>query len=859
MPQNAIISFKEGTVMTFKESDSKDTAVEWRCKDDQEIDFKCGDNWSPGSADPAKSLHRVPCSTDTVVFPDDMSAVQVSVPSHTYVSQITVENADGGKPKYALSGVKATGELSQQTNVNTFLDLYKGEVRGTISVDSTCGNQAQCKAYCVNTCPGKAGDSDAAKEEQRIAAEVALKAQQKTALELLYKIVGNPVSDADLEKPTSLDNPKLKAVTDYKNALVTFNDGVKPWVDADGNPVTWKEHPSHASHCANTTAPFVCVKEKINAGMQADLQAYLATLQKGWRHSSGYPKGLDNIVCEFVPVSTGATARTVSKPACSGMDKVEVEQGKSAAFTKDLFTALTTFINAVTYDPITGTTSVDTKVLTPIAKTELKFSYSYSDGDFYNSPYGKSNSFGTSGGFITTKGAISIQNSLDKSKAEATVTAFTNADTATQTKYWEFLAGVIKKTSGLNVKASQFSWGQPAWSYAHGGQTGHSGDPAVFNIVIKNVNGLYEGAFDLAAIKAALGVATYGAANAVIFTPEYYKKQVDAQTTTTTPDTTPAAPTTPYVPGSKVDGDAKVKIIPQKARDEVKAEFTKNPKITAAELTDLAKIAGGEATAAKKTADVAAATAKTAGEATVKAAKKLADATKAQLAAAEATDQAKLVQDAACKGGLSGSSFCTTAKTAYEAAAATLKTATAAVATTKTAADAADKASKDANTAAATTATAFTEAKGKETMFTDLAATVGKKQSAEEIEKAKTAIMDELVSLRAQLAELKKTITDATTSAAAAKEKYDAALVIVKKDCAVASSAACASAEKNADAAKKTWDDAGAAISKAEVEIRPTEDAIAGKETEFDMNSAALASATGKAPAGNGKTVRVHG
>ena len=78
LPLNGKLSLGDGIKLQLSEyKESSDTQTEWGCKPASATRFDCGDNWNLLGFDEPTPAHAVPCSTDTVVFPDDQSAVQV--------------------------------------------------------------------------------------------------------------------------------------------------------------------------------------------------------------------------------------------------------------------------------------------------------------------------------------------------------------------------------------------------------------------------------------------------------------------------------------------------------------------------------------------------------------------------------------------------------------------------------------------------------------------------------------------------------------------------------------------------------------------------------------------------------------
>ena len=506
-------------------SDPTAKAVEWRCRKKHEDDFKCGDNWNTGGFS-GKASHLVPCSGDTIVFSDDDGAVQINVPSNSYVKDVKIQNVDGKKASFFNMDSVGGDVISSQYNLDAYQEAYKNELRGRISVEGNihCGGQAACRAYCVNTCSDKAGNSASALEQQRLAKEAAYRAAQKEALRKKYEIIGQTVDNKTLTALTTIADSKAANAT-YTQYYDAFDKGLPVWTDpSTGQPYVFASDEAYA---------------KAQEGFETALNLYLKQLEQSWGLSGS---GMQNIKCFLVRATGGIS--------CTGMNQVTVSAGYAQSFTRNLFYSLGNFWKGVSYNHVTGSSSVSTSVTTLVLQEKpIPVKFSYSNADFANSPFGKG-VYG-SGGFLTQEQSRQLQGTLDYNTAINIYRAATSNAKQMQA-YFEYLARILSQTSGVQLSWTDLSWGSPPVTYGHGGGSGSNADPADFNIVI-NTKGknLYQGTFNPQVWQNALAVGTYGASNSVVKVKDY--SALVKSFTTAKPTMAPRPlPTQPYVPGVTV-------------------------------------------------------------------------------------------------------------------------------------------------------------------------------------------------------------------------------------------------------------------------------------------------------------------
>ena len=217
LPSNGKLMLGDKVSLKFNEGlKTSGSTTEWKCKDISETNWKCGANWATQGFD-GEAAHRVPCASDTVIFPDDTMAYQINVPQNTFVNQIRIENPKDLDVQSAFIGSDGDYTISDQNEVNRFFGVYGSQFQGgVVSVGDECGDEDACEEFCHNHC----SELDDDQESQRRVLVNAMEKQLQRVSEQADKVESDMAPDEALGKTRALSGGSQAA----KNSITGFNE-----------------------------------------------------------------------------------------------------------------------------------------------------------------------------------------------------------------------------------------------------------------------------------------------------------------------------------------------------------------------------------------------------------------------------------------------------------------------------------------------------------------------------------------------------------------------------------------------------------------------------------------------------------
>ena len=476
--------------------------LQGRCRDQLES----GDNWNANGFDDANPAHKVPCSDDTVVFPDDKYAIQVHVPMATFAKSVRIQNPDGADPEFVLSATNPDGEMSSAQDLEEYMKLTAGQFEGGTIQLGTLGCGDHCAAFCTNDCgatfSGKIADATAKKaaleQDRRFMHDAAMALLERAEI-FKAGVDGMKGTFPRLEKVKSLGVAR-STKTLLQDALNDLNKGLPVLGDGTGAPCTM--------------------------GVDAH--------ESGGADGRGWTKALSSLLALVAGSKTTNTDAIRCTPnaqgviRCSGFAQVKAQEGKAKSVGLQLARAVKVFF-AQLADPAKAAdskasfmpeiaawgdqpTQLACMFVLPetpraqIVSTTVEFSYA--DAEFDLSPLSKNN-----GGFLTTAECNAIEVSLSFAAASKVHNDFT-ANKATQADFTEYMTEMFNLLSVWVIGKGNLKWAKIPVGVDDddaSSNKGHPYSPAVFRFTadVEVIGGADY--FDVEAVQGPLAIGMFGA------------------------------------------------------------------------------------------------------------------------------------------------------------------------------------------------------------------------------------------------------------------------------------------------------------------------------------------------------------
>jgi hypothetical protein len=534
LPMNGKIMLGEDVVMTFDEDIETATETSWKCKPIAETNWKCGANWNLGGfGEDAKVAHRVPCSADTVVFPDDSSSYEVNVPQNTFISSLRLENPGDFDVESAFVAEGGMYTLGDQAEVNRFFDVYSNQFQGGVpSTGDECGSEADCAGFCSNHCASLEGENA---EEQRVSLQEAMQQKADRAAAHQADVESKKTSDAVLEKIVALGEAK-NIVTNLNQLEADFEAKF-----AGSFPADRRNRRTEGTGSGDGTIS----AEEITTIFAKDLREHMAVLGSTLGFS---PKGSDSYC---VATSSGGIS-------CPGISQFTTQYGKVRDTTAQIWKFLTAYfdqantdtagilIDEATYGVILNENDGGvSKFQSGGDAKSITINFGFSDADFCVSRFGAGvfprAADGSASGYLSPNDCQVIEDSLDIGYAQTILSEMSLIDAADLLKMREDMTDETKLTSTLAIGSADPI--DITGVVAKDGTKTHAFDSGRFKAEIEASN--LSPHFDEQSYRAALAVAMWHAV-AKDVAPAYALKESNkySTTTTTTVSTTTVSTTT---------------------------------------------------------------------------------------------------------------------------------------------------------------------------------------------------------------------------------------------------------------------------------------------------------------------------
>jgi hypothetical protein len=525
LPSDGTIMLGDDIVMTFDEDIAEDVdnlpETTWKCKDISETNWKCGNNWAVDGFNGA-SAHRVPCSADTVIFPDDSSAYQVNVPANTFISAVKVENPEDFDIQSAFVPAGGNFMLRTQSEIDRFFSVYENQFEGGVaSVGDECGSEEDCEAFCHNHC----SELDDDEETQRQALRSAMAQQLEQVTEFADGVKNDAASTSrEYTLGGSGSGAASDSITDYRGQLATLTAKYSDlFQDENGNVI----------------------------GGDADALT-LVFKQDLVDHMKSFSNNYDFSLAAQPPCMVTLTGGL----DCSGLADYRARIGQARDTAAQLFYVLNMYFeqgtttNGVVVSNA-GAGSVDLNLnsiqvsnFKSNAKSrDIELVFGYSDAEFFRSRYARgvfprSDESGDTSGFLTRSEAETIAKSLDMGHAQTLLAAY---DGLTGDEQEAFKTKVIQEVYATSVMADVAFLSIDSNPEAKEEGKDHVFDQARFFFKFE-CSGMAE-SYNVDSIREAFAVAFWAAA-ATDLLPAYAALEVNKYTSTTTTTTTTITSTT---------------------------------------------------------------------------------------------------------------------------------------------------------------------------------------------------------------------------------------------------------------------------------------------------------------------------
>ena len=358
LPMNGKIMLGEGVVMTFDEDTEAESETTWKCKALAETNWKCGANWNlDGFAEDGVVAHRVPCSSDTVVFPDDTSSYEVNVPQNTFIAALRLENPRDEEISSMFMSDSGSYSLNGQGDINRFFDVYASQFQGGVpSSGDECGSEADCAGFCYNHCAVLEGPEA---EANRVQLSAALDVSADLAENYKDMVETQKASDAVMKRTVKLSEAK-EIISNFQQHTSNF-----------------------AAQTANLFAGSISTggrrsgvsKEAILEAFEEDLDEKMATFAQSI--------GIDVLGSDAAPFCVVTATGGV---ACPRVGEFETTYGEVRDATAQVWTFLADYFNpeadfpGITFNG-TAVGVVETSEGTPSSE-EITIEFGFSDANF---------------------------------------------------------------------------------------------------------------------------------------------------------------------------------------------------------------------------------------------------------------------------------------------------------------------------------------------------------------------------------------------------------------------------------------------------------------------------------------------
>jgi len=554
LPSNGKLMLGDKISMSFNEGLKAKASTEWKCKDLSETNWKCGANWNTGGFN-GEVAHRVPCASDTVIFPDDSKAYQVNVPQNTFVQAIRIENPDDYDVQSTFVANGGDYEISDQSEVNRFFTTYSSQFQGGVaSVLDECGDEDACEQFCHNHC----AELDDNVEGQRRFLVNAMEKQLARVDAYADKVNTKMAPDEALDTTVKIGGKGTKVA---KNAITGFDE---------------LEAAFEAKYASLFRGDDGIVKggdaDAVSLIFQDDLVTHIGSL-KMW--GVGMPRGQ---VCS-VTATGGVT--------CPIVKDFTTSYGKARDVTAQVWYALDLYFCQDCREEsgvISGTQVELNKDGNGFSNynsgprvRDIDFVFGYSDCDFSKTRYA-SGQFpkvdGVTSGFLSKDECDVIEATMDMGYAAVVLQEYDSLSTDEQKAFREAVMAEVELTSVLEVESAS-GWYFDDKAEAKDPAKTHTFDQARFYIKVGAQN--LPQNFDMDSIRAAFAAAFWHQIASNLM-PAYALREFNQYTSTTTTTVTTTTVTTSTV---TIEFD-----INDFSEAEKSATETKDKEVLVAELKD---------------------------------------------------------------------------------------------------------------------------------------------------------------------------------------------------------------------------------------------------------------------------------
>ena len=514
---------------TEAKKDSEATTTEWKCKDIAETNWKCGANWATQGFD-GDAAHRVPCASDTVVFPDDTMAYQINVPQNTFINEIRIENPEDQDVQSAFVGSEGDYTISKQSEVNRFFGVYEAQFQGGVaSVGDECGDEEACEQFCHNHC----SELDDDKEAQRLVLANAMEKQLARVSEHADNVEANMAPDETMDERVALSGSTEAA----KNSITGFNELKANFENKFANLF---------ANSDGSLVGVVGVDGSDNAGaitrmFADDINEQVSELASSYDVKSAFK------VCEVT--STGGVK-------CDNLAKFKADYGKARDATSQLWYKLDKYFDQAGPKPGVivgsegaylnvrpGTDGSDSEFHLPKSgRTFKRFEFGFSDADFCKSRYArgvfpKVNK--KTVGFLSADECDVIEASMDMGYTKTIIDEYNGLDDAQKDEIRTAVQEEVQLTSVVQATIDR-RWLSASPAPIDNAKT-HTFDMARFSVEVEFENMPFD--FDMDSIRGAFAVAFWHQITAKVL-PEYAQKEFNKYTSTTSTTATTTTITT---------------------------------------------------------------------------------------------------------------------------------------------------------------------------------------------------------------------------------------------------------------------------------------------------------------------------
>jgi len=555
LPSDGKIMLGDDIVMTFDEdlAEGVDSLPEtnWKCKDIAETNWKCGANWATTGFN-GDASHRVPCASDTVIFPDDISAFQINVPANTFVSSLRLENPNDFDVQSAFVANDGNYNMRSQSEVDRYFSVYENQFQGGVaSVGDECGNEEKCQEFCHNHCHTL---DEGNEEAQRVGLMESMSAAKERADTYADGVADGKVPDDRCKVRTKLSGDiATDSITDFGAKESAFTA-------------------KYATLFQNETTGQVLGNDAdaVTSVFSADLTTHFSNF--------------GNLFDFFPTQQPPCVVTAVGGVDCSAVADIQTTICSSRDVTAQLFYILDAYFCQSDCSDTNGVIVLAGEaVLTQVATgtyfpsnfasqdRDIAIVFGFSDAEFFRSRYAKAvfprDGDGEATGFLSRSDSETVAKSLDMGHAVELLNEYASLSGDQQSAFKAKVIAEVELTSVLDLESgSSFVLeGEPV---AKDPTKSHKFDQARFSIELTNEN--MPEIYDMESLQTAFAVAFWAVVSTDL-APQYALNELHKFTsttaTTTTTTTTSATTTTEFFDVETDFSEADKRIIESESRE----------------------------------------------------------------------------------------------------------------------------------------------------------------------------------------------------------------------------------------------------------------------------------------------------